>query len=142
MMFADETIYDLSFMADFTIVRLWYENRKMSLILILRDQTNNEDSNVLFLKDVINYDFNQIEFEETELDLHLPKFEIETTENQKSLKQLLQVLGINDAFDVSIANFKQMTKVKHILCYFFSLCFNNQYMYNCKQTKKTMQKKT
>ena len=80
-----------------------------------------------FLKDVINYDFNQIQFQETKLDLHLPKFEIQTPKNQKSLKQLLQVLGINDAFDASIANFKQMTKVKLSMSYviFFHLFFKS-----------------
>ena len=124
MMKAVNKRYDLSLMAGYTIVRLWYKNCNMNLILILRDKTNNDDSNVSFLKEVINYNFNQIEFKETRWDLHLPKFEIQTPENQKSLKQLLKVLGINDAFDEENANFQQMTEVNHKIyhCFFF-ICF-------------------
>ena len=114
MMYARQTICNVSFMGGYTIIRLWYRNRKMSLILILRDETNNKDPNVSFLKDVINYNFNEIKFHTTTLNLHLPKFEIQTPNNQKSLKELLQVLGINDAFDDSVANFQQMIKVNHI----------------------------
>ena len=129
MMNAENTMYDYAILSlndnqnvssenKYEIVKLYYSDKQMSLILVLPNQ-NNQKNNISFLQS-INYNLKSIEFVNQRIHLHLPKFEIETCDTAKSLKQSLQKLGMTDMFLFNNADFSRMTS--QVFCNSFFLC--------------------
>jgi serpin B len=105
------SLYDFNYTEtdDLQILKLYYQNKELSMIFILPKQNNiTLAENELDSENLLQWNNN---FEQRKITIQLPKFQFET---KYTLNDIMMQMGIVDAFSPGIADFSKMDGTKNL----------------------------